>query len=116
MSEKQKPVPLIGRLAIQLKMIDMDQLREATALHASDPDKRIGDIFIEQGILSSAQMEKLQKVQRDLVVKHRAKQALASSDPAGKPPPEARVAPAPEARAAFFSLPSSASLGLPDLP
>ena len=31
----KKPVALIGRLAIQLKMIDMSQLTEATAAQAA---------------------------------------------------------------------------------
>jgi len=98
MSERIKPVPLIGRLAVQLKMIDLDQLNQATALHGSDPDKRLGDIFIEQGMMSPAQMDKLQKIQRDLVVKHRAKQALASADREQKPRKQAPVAAAPEAQ------------------
>ncbi len=96
MSEKKQPVPLIGRLAIQLKMINMDQLRQATALNAAEPGKRLAEIFVEQGMLQPAQMEKLQKVQRDLVVKHRAKQALATADP----PPEPAARSLPSARAA----------------
>jgi twitching motility protein PilT len=84
MSDKQ-PLPLIGRIAVQLKMITMAQLQEATSLQGRDPDKRLGDIFLEMGLVSEAQMEKVKHVQRDLVIKHRAKQAMSG-----------RTVPAPE--------------------
>ncbi len=83
MSEK-KPVTLMGRLAVQLQMIDMDQLAEATAEQGRNPDKRLGDILLERGLLDPQQMERLKKVQRDVVAKHRAKQALAA-DPGAAP-------------------------------
>jgi twitching motility protein PilT len=74
MSAKQ-PMPLLGRLAIQCKMITMEQLQQATREQGRDPERRLGDIFIELGFVNSAQLDKLKKFQRDLVVKHRAKQA-----------------------------------------
>jgi twitching motility protein PilT len=75
MSEK-KPVALIGRLAIQLKLIDMDQLNQATAEQARvGGDRKLGDIFIEKGFLNPTQLAKLENVQKDVIAKHRAKQA-----------------------------------------
>ena len=47
-----------------------------TAHQGREPDKRIGDIFLELGFLSASQMQKIEQVQRDLVIKHRAKQAM----------------------------------------
>jgi type II secretory ATPase GspE/PulE/Tfp pilus assembly ATPase PilB-like protein len=74
MSTKQ-PVSLIGRLAIQCKMITMEQLQVATREQGRDPERRLGDIFVELGFVDEGQIQKLKKLQRDLVVKHRAKQA-----------------------------------------
>ena len=64
---------LMGRLAVQLKMITMEQLTEATAEQGRQPEKRLGEIFVEQGLMSAAQLQRLQKVQRDVITKHRAK-------------------------------------------
>lgn len=75
MSEK-KPVALIGRLAIQLKLINMDQLNQATAEQArGGSDKKLGDIFLEKGFVNATQLAKLENVQKDVIAKHRAKQA-----------------------------------------
>jgi len=80
----QKSVPLIGRLAIQLKLISMDQLREAAAAQARSPEKRLGQVFVELGIINAKQLEKLEAVQRDLVAKQQAKQAPTASARAGE--------------------------------
>jgi twitching motility protein PilT len=98
MSAKQ-PVPLIGRLAIQCKMITMEQLQLATREQGRDPERRLGDIFVELGYVNNAQIEKLKKLQRELVIKHRAKQA-ASGRTVARPassqerPPEPATPPA----------------------
>jgi len=92
MSAKQT-VPLLGRLAIQSKMITMEQLQVATREQGRDPEKRLGDIFVELGFVSAAQVEKLKKVQRDLVVKHRAKQAASGRTVPERTPPDARQVP-----------------------
>ena len=84
MTTKQ-PVLLIGRLAIQCKMITMEQLREATCEQGRDPERRLGDIFVELGFVDEAQIEKLKKLQRDLVIKHRAKQAASGRTVAESP-------------------------------
>ncbi|MEE3331549.1 MAG: ATPase, T2SS/T4P/T4SS family, partial [Myxococcota bacterium] len=79
MSTSKKPSALLGRLAIQLKMITMDQLAEATAEQGRHPDKRLGEILVAQGCLSEAQLAKLMQVQRDVIAKHRAKKAQEAS-------------------------------------
>ncbi len=91
MSEQQ-PIALLGRLAIQLKMITMDQLQEATREQGRSPDRRLGDIFLEMGFLSESQLGKLNKVQRDLVIKRRAKEAASGrAVPAREQLPTART-------------------------
>lgn len=89
MSQKQ-PVPLIGRLAIQCKMMTMEQLQEATRIQGRDPERRLGDIFVELGFVDEAQIQKLKKLQRDLVIKHRAKQAASGRTVPAAPLPQAR--------------------------
>jgi twitching motility protein PilT len=82
----KKPTALIGRLAIQLKLIDMDQLNQATAEQGRvGGDKRLGDIFVELGFINPKQLEKLHSVQDDVIAKHRAKQAASGRT---VPPPE----------------------------
>jgi hypothetical protein len=93
MSEKPN-VPLLGRLAIQLKMMNMDQLRQATVAQGREPEHRLGDIFVELGLIDPSQLEKLNKVQRDLVIKHRAKQAMSGQTVPERELPRARQTPA----------------------
>ena len=59
-------MPLIGRLAIQCKMITMEQLQQATREQGCEPERRLGDILIELGFVDSAQLDKLKKLQRIL--------------------------------------------------
>ncbi len=89
MSAKQQ-LPLIGRLAIQCKMITMEQLREATREQGRNPERRLGDILIELGFVDDAQVQKLKKLQRDLVVKHRARQAASGRTVPERPLPKTR--------------------------
>ncbi|MCP4037345.1 MAG: Flp pilus assembly complex ATPase component, partial [bacterium] len=96
MSAKQQ-LPLIGRLAIQCKMITMEQLQEATREQGRTPERRLGDIFVEKGFVDEAQIHKLKKLQRDLVVKHRARQAATGRTVPERPLPKARASePAPD--------------------
>jgi twitching motility protein PilT len=90
---QKNTVPLAGRLAMQLKMLTQDEVDRAIAQSAHSGNPRLGQVFLEMGLLDRAQLAKLQQVQKDLVEKHRAKQA-ASSPAAGAPePPPARRAP-----------------------
>jgi len=94
----KQPVALLGRLAIQLKLIDMQQLREATAEQARQgTERKLGEVLVELGYINEAQLAKLQKVQRDVIAKHRAKQA-ASGRLAQDPPQSAAAADAPPER------------------
>jgi twitching motility protein PilT len=89
----QKKPPLIGRLAVQLKLINMDQLNQATAEQGRNGDKRLADIFVELGFINQKQLQKLASIQQDLIAKHRAKQARA-----GAAAPAATSAPSPIVR------------------
>jgi twitching motility protein PilT len=94
-------VPLLGRLAVHLKMIDMDQLAEAVRQCGRiGEDKRLGEVLVEQGMIDQAQLAKLLQAQHQVVAKQRAKQAGVLEKPARPqaepvaPPAATRVAPA----------------------
>jgi twitching motility protein PilT len=96
----KKTVPLLGRLAVQLKLMTPDQLGQALQLHEREPEKPLGELFVELGLVSQPQLAKLLQVQRDVVAKHRAKaaagkgQAAPAKAAAPRPAPEAKPAPA----------------------
>ena len=102
----KKTVPLLGRIALQMKLIDQKQL--AQALQAHGAEKQLGSALIEMGAINERQLEKLLAVQRDLVAKHRAKKTAAveagqaqaaKAAPAARPAPAAQPDPAPAAAA-----------------
>jgi twitching motility protein PilT len=88
---------LLGRLAVHLKMISLEQLAEATREQSrGDPPQRLGDILVEKGFLTQKQLAKLVQAQAQVIAKQRAK---AAEPPAPIPAP----APRPAARAAAAS-------------
>jgi twitching motility protein PilT len=84
------PVPLLGRLALQLKLVNQDQLRAAMQ-NASGSGASIAEVLLEMGLVNAQQLQKLEQVQRDVIAKHRAKRA-AESEPAAAPAPERQAA------------------------
>ena len=94
------PIPLVGRLAIQLKMLTSEEVQRAIAESASSGNPRLPQVFLQMGLLDREQLAKLQKVQKDLVEKHRAQKGDASERPAvpvvartpANPPPRSRTA------------------------
>src|SRR5882672_6625385 len=102
-----KPVPLLGRLAVHLKMISMDQLAEAIrAQGRAGEDAKLGEIMVECGLIDRAQLTKLIAAQQQVIAKQKGKPAgsaaatppvhPAAQAPAAAPP---RPAPAPAPRA-----------------
>jgi twitching motility protein PilT len=74
---------LFGRIALHYKLVTQEQL--AAALRAQQGDGaagRLGEILVEQGVLTPGQLEQLLTVQRDYVVK---KQATAPVPPQPAP-------------------------------
>jgi twitching motility protein PilT len=117
------PLPLLGRIALQLKMITPDQLAQATRKQAESASaKNIGQILCELGFLTQPQLAQILKAREQLVAKQKAMQAVASADrepevgaapkPGAVPPrPAAAPPPAPAARAP--EPPKRAALGGP---
>jgi twitching motility protein PilT len=88
---QKKPIPLVGRLAIQLKMLTSEEVDRAVAESASSGNPRLAQVFLQMGLLDRAQMTKLQAVQKDLVEKHRAKQAGGAAPARAEPTPAPAV-------------------------
>ncbi len=65
-------VVLLGRLAVKYKLISMDQLNEVTALQARQGGRPpLGEILVDEGLISEHQLGKLLEVQKGLLAKHR---------------------------------------------
>jgi twitching motility protein PilT len=93
----QAPLPLLGRIALHLKLIDVDQLAEATRLQGrSGGEKRLGDILVESGMLTPAQLEQVLRARQQILLKQRAKAAVESAVP--EPEPAAASSPAKSPR------------------
>ena len=77
----KKPIPLVGRLAIQLKMLTPGEVARAIVESASSGNSGLAQVFLQTGLLDREQLAKLQKIQKDLVEKHRAKKAAPVPEP-----------------------------------
>jgi twitching motility protein PilT len=88
-----KLAPLLGRLAVHLKMISMDQLAEAVRAqgHAGE-DAKLGEILVERGLIDRRQLSTLIAAQQQVIAKQKAKGAPAPAPVAARPTP--RPAPA----------------------
>ena len=88
-----KPAPLLGRLAVHLKMISMDQLAEAVRAHGrSGEEAKLGEVLIELGFIDRAQHAKLLAAQQQVIAKQKGKAAPAAVRPAPAPAPAPRPA------------------------
>jgi twitching motility protein PilT len=91
------PQPLLGRIAVHLKLITLDQLNEAIKLHGrAGGKKRLGEIFVERGMLTPAQVEQVLRAREQLIQKQRARQAAAAATATAAPGLEGGEAKAPE--------------------
>ena len=104
-----RKIPLLGRIALQLKMIDQGQLREALEEQGRSPEKRLGEILVDKGFVGPSDLEHLAVVQKDLVEKHRARQAAQSQPEGGISQGESAPAAHPPAQAAAPALQDSGS-------
>jgi twitching motility protein PilT len=100
MSTKQ-PVPLLGRLAVHLKMISVEQLREALRVQgASNDDRSLGAVLCNFGFLDPAQLEKLVETQKRMIAQEREKAGGDAAPQAGPAPGSAPARPVQQKGAA----------------
>jgi twitching motility protein PilT len=102
------PEHLLGRIAVHLKMITMDQLAEATRLQGDDAAAPIGQVLIDKGWITHDQLRKLVQCQKDYVAR---RQAAANAAPAAATAARTTAAAAP--RPARASAPRAAKPARP---
>ena len=97
---------LLGRLAVHKKLITMEQLVEATAEQGrfGNENKRLGEILIDKGFLTSAQLDELLVLQRSFLT-----ELSSHDDDPGKTPSPAATSPPPATSSSgLFAAPSTA--------
>ena len=111
-------VPLLGRLAVHYKIISQEQLSQALADQGDH--SQLGEHLVGTGLLERKQLDKLMKIQQDMLVRHRASRAVeaANPEPEGVPPSPEAVPPGPaavrpEPEAAGAASPPAAPVRLP---
>jgi twitching motility protein PilT len=93
MVTRSKP-SLLGRIAVHLKLLSMEQLARATAEQGRCPEKNLGEIFVELGFLDERQLAKLIQAQQQVLARQRASRAAERAAPepeAGTAAPAAQV-------------------------
>lgn len=104
------PLPLLGRIAVHLKLITEEQLSVATRRQAeSASQKQIGAILVESGFLTQAQLGLVLRARDQLAAKQKAMQAVASADPV----PEVAAPAAPRTAAPVRPAPAPAPAPTP---
>jgi twitching motility protein PilT len=96
-----RPAPLLGRIAIKLGMITLDQLEEATHVQGRGGNRRLGQILVDLGYIDEAGLQRILRTREQVMAKQRAKQAVAKADArpeiAGRPTtPAAQRAASPQ--------------------
>jgi twitching motility protein PilT len=77
---------LLGRIAVHNKLITMDQLVEATMRQElGDGTKRLGDVLVEMGFISAAQLQKILQAQKEYAARRQAAAGTTPASPAGAP-------------------------------
>src|SRR5512147_805787 len=70
----------LGRLAVHYKLITVEQLAKALEEQAkADWHQNLGDFLIAKGLITAAHLEKLLEVQKQMLEKQRADEAVRTS-------------------------------------
>ena len=100
------PSDLLGRLAVHYRLITIEQLGEAVREQGRTPNKKLGAIMVDLGMIDVTQLAQLLEAQRQYLARHDPESADAA--PPKHEPPSPRAAaiapppppPAPPAKAA----------------
>jgi type IV pilus assembly protein PilB len=65
-SEPERAVPLLGTLLVRAGLVDEDELEQALAAQRSSPGKRLGEVLVERGTLTRAQVARAVAEQYEL--------------------------------------------------
>ncbi len=98
---------LLGRIAVHLKLITMEQLSQATATQGRNPGKRLGAILVEAGFITQRQLAQVLAAQKRYLAHQREKQQAAIRQP--PKPPKPTHPPPPSEIALDLDLPTQRS-------
>ncbi|HSF43973.1 MAG TPA: ATPase, T2SS/T4P/T4SS family, partial [Thermoanaerobaculia bacterium] len=94
---------LFGRIALHYKLITREQLTDATGQQAREGGyRKLGEILVEKGVLSPAQLTQLLAVQKEYIAKQQGQAA-----PAAPAAPPVQAAPAPAGPLTGSPMPAS---------
>ncbi len=101
---------LLGRVAVAARLITVDQLNEAVRKHGERGNARLGDLFVELGMMSEPQLQQALEMQRAVMEKAAAKRkAKQAPEPAARRAAEPqRPAPAQQSPAPTQQKPAAA--------
>jgi twitching motility protein PilT len=105
-----RPLPLLGRIALQMRLVTAEQLAELTRSQARDGNATsLGELMLERGLIDRTQLGRMLETQKQVIAKLRAKQALERVDAE----PEVATAPVPKStpRAAAGAPPTAPATG-----
>jgi len=89
---------LLGRIAVHTKLISAEQLNEATREQGRSGGRfRLGEVLVEKGFVTPAQLQKLLAAQKQVLAKHVAKKTTTAIVP--EPEPGAAEASLPQPKA-----------------
>jgi len=120
---------LLGRIAVHLKLITMDQLAEATRIQGAESGMPLGEVLVQKGWITPEQLKTLIQYQKDYVAKRQsagkpvaapataapAARPAAAKRPAGSTTAPLRVVPAPPARPVAAAPGAAAPAGAPSV-
>ncbi len=84
------PSDLLGRLAVHYRLITMDQLSAAVQEQSRSPQKKLGAILVELGIIDVTQLAQLLEAQRQYLHIH---EGGGAAKPEPPPPPRPSLSP-----------------------
>ncbi len=88
------PASLLGRIAVQARLISMDQLAEVTAEQGRRGDGTpLGELLVEKGLVTPAQLAALLRKQQELVARQRARAPAPAAAETAAAAPVAPAAP-----------------------
>jgi twitching motility protein PilT len=90
---------LLGRIAVHLKLITMDQLAEATRIQGAEGGRPLGEVMLQKGWITAEQLRILVQHQKDYLAKSKSAGKPVAATPAGTQPVAARPGAAPRAAA-----------------
>jgi twitching motility protein PilT len=109
---------LLGRIAVHLKLITMDQLAEATRIQGAESGRPLGEVLVQKGWIDAGQLRTLIQHQKDYVAKRQAAGKPVGAAPAGgpqaaSPPTATRAVTAPVRAATPGAAPAPARAAAP---